>query len=149
MSEGAEHTLDIQQTHGILRIDLLEDRFGKTEAVNPPSSLRRHGRRCVVEVLVFGFEKPVVDLVKLIVEDLLRRLFSAWNRVGAEHDAVLKALDELVGSSRLSAQFSDAGRNLDVHVGMAVEALRYVLEIFRIRYVQADELCPRVPAHHV
>src|SRR5215471_15146475 len=62
---------DLQQACGVLVINLLQNRLRQTDAVNPPASLRRHFGRSIVEILVVGLEKSVIDFVQLVVECLL------------------------------------------------------------------------------
>jgi hypothetical protein len=56
----------------------------------------------VVEILVFGFEEPIVDFVKLVSENLQRRNRSVRNRVRSEENAILIFVEEFAG---LAAQF--------------------------------------------
>src|SRR5436305_14533245 len=44
--------LDLQQPRGVLVIDFLQNCFGQLNAINPPTSLRRHFGRSVVKILV-------------------------------------------------------------------------------------------------
>jgi hypothetical protein len=56
----------------------------------------------MVEILVFGFEEPIVDFVKLVSENFLRRNRSVRNRVRSEENAILILVEEFAG---LAAQF--------------------------------------------
>jgi hypothetical protein len=69
-----------QEPSGILPVDLMEHLFRQPNAINTPTSLRRDGRRDVVEVLVIGFEEPVIDLVQVIAEELLGRTSLDYSR---------------------------------------------------------------------
>src|SRR4051812_12539731 len=52
-----------EDARGVVVVDLLQDRLGKAEPVDPPPPLRGDRRRRVVEVLVLRLQEPVVDLV--------------------------------------------------------------------------------------
>src|SRR5207247_4507088 len=112
-----------QHAEGVVLVHLREDGVGKAEAVDPPAPLGRDGGRRVVEVLVLGLEEPVVDLVELVLEDLLRVALAVGGRhgIGPEEDPVLVLLGELPRGARLAAQLSDARSDLDRHVGQLVE----------------------------
>src|SRR6185295_19001027 len=75
---------DPEDPSGIRVVHFAQDLIGQTEAVDAPAALRRNACRCVVEVLVLGFEKAVVDLVQLVAEHLLRILVAVRNGVGPE-----------------------------------------------------------------
>src|SRR5438105_1960981 len=75
---------DLQEPGGILGVHLLENLIRQPQTINPPAPLRRYPRRRVVKIVVFGFQKPVIGLVQLIVEDLLRRVDSARDGVGSK-----------------------------------------------------------------
>src|SRR5881275_1384068 len=75
---------DLQEPDSIFVVHLLEDLIRQSQAINPPAPLRRHPRRGVIEILVFGFQKPVIDFVQLVGEDLLRRVRPVRNGVGSK-----------------------------------------------------------------
>src|SRR5437763_16925969 len=75
---------DLQEPGSILVVDLLKNLIRQSQAINPPAPLRRHPRRGVIEILVFGFQKPVIDFVQLVGEDLLRRVRPVRNGVGSK-----------------------------------------------------------------
>src|SRR6202521_1126803 len=95
--------LDPQELGRILIIDFFEYSVGQTETVNPPTPLRRHGCGCIIEVFVIGFKKAVVDLVKLIIEDLLGRVRSLGNGIRSKKNSILISLEELSGHTRLAS----------------------------------------------
>src|SRR6266850_5468073 len=70
-SLAAPLDFESQKPGSIFKIDFLEYFVRQAETVDPPPPLRRHGRRRIVEVFVFGLKKAVVNLVKLVIEDLL------------------------------------------------------------------------------
>src|ERR1700674_3866811 len=53
--------MDSQEPRSIFVVDLLQYFIRQTEAVNPPTTLRRHTRGRVVEVLMFSFKEAVVN----------------------------------------------------------------------------------------
>ena len=77
-----------------------------------PEALRWHLCRRVVEVLVVGLEKPHIDRIQVVAEDLLRRLVPVGHGVGAEKHAVLIAIEEATGCTWLPAELADPGANL-------------------------------------
>src|SRR5437660_11105482 len=138
--------LDLQYPRGVLVVHLLEDRLRQSYAVNSPAALRRDFSWSVVEVFVFGFEKSKIDLVQFGVENLLRELVTMWGRIGAKQNPVLIFVEELSRSSRLASKFSDARRQVNDHVRIAVKILRHVLQIFReVAYVHDNELRLEMP----
>src|SRR5947208_3796406 len=68
----------------ILVVHLAQNRFRQIDPIYAPAALRRYFRRCVIEVLVVSFQKPVVNFVQLIVEYLLRKLVAMRSRIGGE-----------------------------------------------------------------
>src|SRR5579859_1428155 len=133
--------LDLKEPGGVLVVDLLEDFIGQTQPINPPPSLRRHLRRRVIEILVFGFQKPVIDLVQQVSEDLLRRISPVRNGVGSKQDSILIFVKELSGHARLAPKLSDAGAHLHVHIRKAIHAFAHVRKIFGvIPHVKNNEL---------
>ena len=68
-------------------------------------------------------------------------------RVGGEQNPVLIFIKELARGPRLAPEFSDARREIDEHVRIAVEILRHVLQIFReVSYVEHHKLRLRMPS---
>ncbi len=61
--------------------------------IDAPASLRRNRRRGVVEVLVFCFEKTVVDFVEKIAKELLRR-GGTGTGIGPEDDSILILIEK-------------------------------------------------------
>ena len=65
--------------------------------------------------------------------------------MGAEKNAILVRVEETLRASWLAAQLTDTRSELDVHVGVAIEARADVVEILRaVSDVQGDELRFRV-----
>src|SRR5260370_27821744 len=93
---------DPHQASRVLTIHFPEHLFAQSKPGNPPPALRWNRRRRVVEVLILGFEKAIVDFVQCIAEGLLR-CAGAGARVGAEQDAVLIPVEELSRGARLAA----------------------------------------------
>src|SRR5262249_30481058 len=54
---------NFQEPGGILVVDLFEDFIRQAQTIKPPPPLRGDFCRCVVEMLVFGFQKSVIDFV--------------------------------------------------------------------------------------
>src|ERR1700756_4837086 len=135
--------LDLQYPRGVLVVLLLENRLRQPNPINSPAALGRDSSWSVVEVFVFGFEKTKIDLVQLVVENLLRELVTMRGRIGAKKNAVLIFVEKLTRSSGLASKFSDARRQVNEHVRIAIEILRHVLQIFReVAYVHDNELRP-------
>src|ERR1035437_5801942 len=134
------------QPRGILPIYFAQDLFRQSDARDPPTALWRYGRRGVVEILIFGFKEPVVDLVERFAEDLLRRGGTGMGG-GGEHNPVLEFIEELARHPRLAGQVAGAGGDVDAHVGMCGQAFRNVRQIFRVGDVEADELGAWVAPH--
>src|SRR5882724_3749064 len=122
---------DPQKPRGVLVINLAENRVWQVDPVNFPSTLRRNFRRSIVKVLVFTLQETEIDFVELVVENLLRVFITMRRCVRREKDTILIFVEELARGSRLASQLSNARRNVDVHVREAIEAFRYVLQIFR------------------
>src|SRR3954452_9883760 len=78
----------------ILVIDLPQDLLRKRETVDSPPSLRWHTRRCVVEILILGFKEPVIDVIQVLAEHLLRRFRTERNRVGPKQNSILVFVEE-------------------------------------------------------
>src|ERR1044072_9248201 len=83
------HSLQTQQARGDFVVDLLQNLIRQADSVNTPAPLRRNRSWSVVEVLILGFEKAVIDLVQLVAEDLLRRFVSMRCRVCGKQNPVL------------------------------------------------------------
>src|SRR5215472_14383969 len=114
-------------------------------AVDAPASLRGHRCWGVVEIVVVGFQKTVINLVKLVAEDLLGHVHTVGRGVGSEQDAILIAIEEPTGSSGLPSEFADASAKFHVQVSVPVELLRYECKILRVASdVQSDELSLRM-----
>src|SRR6266704_1348286 len=120
---------DLQEPSSIVEVHLLENPIRQSQTINPPAALGWHWHRSVIEVLIFGFQKAVIDFVQLIGEDLLRRIGPVRNRIRAKKDSILVFLEELPGHARLPAELSDAGPQLHVHIGKAVHAFADVGKI--------------------
>src|SRR5262249_1434168 len=116
---------DSQQSGGVFVINLSQNRLAQAQAVNPPAALRSNRCGRVIEVFILGFQKPVIDLVEGVAKRLLWRT-RAGAGVGSEHDAVLISVEKTTRRPRLAPQFPDTRCDIDVHVGMAVQALRNV-----------------------
>src|SRR5436309_9540616 len=80
---------DLQEPGSILVVDLLENLIRQSQSINPPPPLRRNRRRGVIEILVLGFQKPVIDFVQLVGEDLLGCVGSVRYGVGSKYNAIL------------------------------------------------------------
>src|SRR5215467_12390358 len=133
--------VDPQKLRGVLVIDFLEDFILQSQAINSPAPLRRHLRRRVVEILVFGFQEPVIDFVQQVGEDLLRRVRPVRNGVRSKQKSILIFFKELSGHARLAAKLSYAGAHLPVHVGKTIHTFAHVGKVFCVvAYVKHDEL---------
>ena len=133
----AEPLAHAQQPGRVAPINLLQYCIRKGQSVNIPPALRRDRRGCVREVLVLGLQKPEVDFVERVSEELLRECRIVGRRIGAEYHAVLKAIDELARRPRLPAQFADTRRDIDMHIRMRRQAFGYIRQILRVGGVQA------------
>src|ERR1700751_5197992 len=96
-------TLNLEESCSIFVVDLTQNLIRQVDAIDAPSSLRRNPCGRIVEVFVFRFEKAVVDFVKLVVEDLLRKCVAVWSGVGGEQDAVLVLVEEFLRRKGLAA----------------------------------------------
>src|SRR6267142_4536605 len=90
-----------QQACGVLVVDFAQNRFRQSYSVDAPTSLWRFCRGRVVEVLVFSFQEPVVDVIQLLSKDLLRGVETSRHGISTEHDSVLILLKELARRARL------------------------------------------------
>src|SRR5579863_6359709 len=141
--------IDTEQLRRVGEIYLVQNPFRQAEPVDSPAALRRRGRRRVIEVLILTFEEAKVDLVELVAENLLWRLEAAWDGVRAEQDAILILVEKLARCARLASELADARGNVDVQVGITIEALGDEGEILRVAaHVQSDELRVRVAFDH-
>lgn len=126
----------------VVVVDLLQDGWRQADAVDLPAALGRDWGGRVVEILVFGFEEAVVDVVELVAKDLLRSLDSVGDGVGAEDDAVLILFEELAGGPRLTTELAYSGCDVNVQVGVFVESGAYVAEVFsKVADVKSYEFC--------
>src|SRR6185369_7154294 len=112
--------------------------------VNAPTTLRRNGRRRVIEILVFSFKKAVVDLVKFVAENLLRRLIAVRRGVRCEEYSVLILVKKLSRHTRLAAEFTNACCDVNVHVWITIETLGDVGQVLRVGRVKGDEVSLRM-----
>src|SRR5450755_669875 len=141
--------LDLQQPSRVPVVHLAKNRIRQINPVNPPPALRRYLGGCVVEMLIFGFQKTEINLIQLVIEDLLWKFVAVRSRVRAEQNPVLVPFEELAGSCRLASEFADARGNIDEHVGKAVEIFGYVLQILcEVSYMECHKLGFRMPRHH-
>src|SRR5438128_578168 len=106
---------DLQEPGSILVVDLLENLIRQSQSINPPPPLRRNRRRGVIEILVLGFQKPVIDFIQLVGEDLLGRVGSVRNGVGSKYNSIPILLNNLAGHARLSSKLPDATGHLPIH----------------------------------
>src|SRR6266581_5101665 len=137
--------LNLQQPTRVFVVNLAENCVRQINPVNSPTTLRRYFRRSVVEIFVFGFKEPEIDLIQLVIEDLLRKFVTVRSRIRGEQNPVLVLVEEFASSDRLASQFADARGNIDEHVGKAVKILRYVLQILcEVSNMEHDELRLRV-----
>src|ERR1700730_17340506 len=121
---------EIQQTRRVAVIHFLQNGVRQVNAVNAPAALRRYFGRGVIEILVLGFQKAVVNLVQLIVKHLLRKLVPMRSRISSEKNTVLILVEEFTARQRLTAYFPRSCGDIDGHVGKAVKIIRDVLQIF-------------------
>src|SRR5882762_7173099 len=73
---------EMQQPRSIFEINLFQYPVRQAKPINPPPPLRRCWSRGVIEVFVLSFQKAVIDIVQLVIEDLLWRLGSVGNSIG-------------------------------------------------------------------
>src|SRR3954447_14120375 len=140
---------DVQQACRVSVVNLLQNCLGKLNSVDSPASLGWNVRWSIVEVFVPSLQEAVIDFVQLVVEDLLRCLIAMWCSVRPEEDAILVFVEEPACGSRLPAQLSDSGRNIDGHVGIAIEAVGYIAKILReVSGVESNELCFRMSSEY-
>src|SRR5262245_4283588 len=136
-----------QQASSVFVVDLVENLIGQSDSINAPTSLRGNWRWRIIEVLIFGFKKSVIDLVKLIAENLLWRFIPMRRRVCCKQDSVLILVEELSSHSRLATKFTDARRDINVHIWITVQRLSDSRQVFRICVVQSNQVCLRVSLH--
>ncbi len=103
----------------------------------------------VVEVLVFCFGENGSRFRR---EDR-QRVAAAWRgwdwHRSPKTIRILILIEESARHAWLASQFANACSDIDMHVGMTVETLGNVAEVFRFRHMQTDKFRARVAAHHV
>src|ERR1051325_2090141 len=147
-ARSLRYRLKTQQTSGVFVVNLLQDFLRRADAVNAPAALRRNRRGRVIKILVFRFQKPVIDFVQLIAEDLLRRLVAVRRRVRRKQNSVLVLVEELARHARLPAELADARGNVNIHVWITIQTLGNVRQVLRIRGVQRDKFRARMTLNH-
>src|ERR1051326_4984168 len=98
-----------KQACGILAVYLAQNALRQPDSVNSPSPLRGNRRRRVVEILILGFQKAVINLIQGIDKNLLRRIRSVRHRVCSKKNPILISVKKLSRHPRLSAEFTDPG----------------------------------------
>src|ERR1700761_100186 len=124
----------------ILEIDLAQNGIRKMNAVNLPTSLRRHLCWGVIKILVISFEKTEVNLIELVIEKLLWKIVCMRGCVCAKQNAVLIFFEEGTGCPWLPPKFAKACGDIDCHIGKTIHILCDILQILReIATVQTHE----------
>src|SRR6266700_2930037 len=100
--------LNLQQPTRVFVVNLAENCVRQINPVNSPTALRRYFRRSVIEIFVFGFKEPEINLIQLVVEDLLRKFVTVRSRVRGEQNPVLVLVEEFARGYRLPPEFADA-----------------------------------------
>src|SRR5690606_10248822 len=99
---------------GLLRVaevDLFERVWRQEQAVDVPATLARHAAQATGKVLVVGFQEAIVAPVPGRVRA----------HVGAKQDAIGVLQEEAPRGVGLPAQLANAGADVHVEVGAAVE----------------------------
>src|SRR5664279_4960482 len=111
-------------------------------AVDSPATLWWSLGRCVIEVLVVRLQESIINLIKLVVEYLLRELVSMRRCVGSKQNLVLMLLKESPSGPRLASQLPDASGDVDIHVVKAIQILRHIGKILgKVPDMQHNESC--------
>src|SRR6516165_8030829 len=135
--QGTRLNGQAKQACGVLPVDLPQDVLGQPNSIDSPTPLRGNRCRRVIKILILGFQKPEVDFVQSVAENLLRCVRTVRYGIGSEKNPILIAIKELSRCSRLAAEFADSGPQFNAGICKPIEAFANIREIFSIiPYVQ-------------
>src|SRR5579871_1907975 len=104
----------MQFTSCVPVVDLTQDRLRQIDAIDAPTTLWRYVRRSVVEVFVICLQKPIVDLIEFVIENLLRILITMRIGISPKQNPVLIPVKESSRRARLPSQLANTCGNVHV-----------------------------------